>query len=44
MEGKAVNVTEPGGKFGGNPVPVSEMVSAAKASDIDRVIAALGTK
>lgn len=37
-------MTEVGGTLGGNPVPVIEMVSLAKASDNDRVIAALGTK
>ena len=43
-DGKPVNVNEPMGTFGRNPVPVIKMVSAAKASDIDRVMAALGTK
>ena len=43
-DGKLVKVTELWGNLGGNPVPVIEIVSAAKASDIDKVMAALGTK
>lgn len=39
-----MNVIEPRGILGGNPVPVTETVSDAKASDIDRVIPGVSTK